>query len=117
MNTEIHTMDSRCPTCRNMQPWSDECRRCGTDLTLLRCLAEESAQLQRTLLASLAAKDDSLAELILQRLTQISPTPMMEQLLQFVKSSTEVRNVSKYSQTAEREIHREHCERFPEAES
>ncbi|MDA1015340.1 MAG: hypothetical protein O3A00_12930 [Planctomycetota bacterium] len=26
----------RCPTCRAQQAWSDECRRCKSDLSLLR---------------------------------------------------------------------------------
>ena len=29
----------RCPTCRAQQVWSDECRRCGSDLSLLRQFA------------------------------------------------------------------------------
>jgi hypothetical protein len=30
----------RCPTCRATQPWSDTCRRCKSDLRLLREFAE-----------------------------------------------------------------------------
>jgi hypothetical protein len=33
----------RCPTCRAEQVWSDTCRRCKSDLQLLRDLAEEYA--------------------------------------------------------------------------
>ena len=29
----------RCPTCRASQSWSNECRRCGSDLSLLRKFA------------------------------------------------------------------------------
>jgi len=29
----------RCPTCRAEQEWSDVCRRCKSDLTLLRAVA------------------------------------------------------------------------------
>ena len=29
----------RCPTCRASQPWSDNCRRCKSDLRLLRDFA------------------------------------------------------------------------------
>ena len=29
----------RCPTCRASQGWSNECRRCGSDLSLLRKVA------------------------------------------------------------------------------
>ena len=83
-NCDMNATDCRCPTCRNVQPWSDECRRCGTDLSLLRRLAEESARLHRVLRAALATKNHSLAELTLKRLMRISPTPMLEQLLRFV---------------------------------
>ncbi len=31
----------RCPTCRAEQVWSDTCRRCKSDLRLLRELADE----------------------------------------------------------------------------
>jgi hypothetical protein len=30
----------RCPTCRAVQEWSESCRRCKTDLRLLRDVAE-----------------------------------------------------------------------------
>lgn len=30
----------RCPTCRAVQPWSEACRRCGSDLRLLRAAAD-----------------------------------------------------------------------------
>jgi hypothetical protein len=38
----------RCPTCRASQPWSDTCRRCRSDLRLLREFAEgyEHARLE-----------------------------------------------------------------------
>jgi hypothetical protein len=38
----------RCPTCRASQPWSDSCRRCKSDLRLLREFAEgyERARLE-----------------------------------------------------------------------
>ena len=84
--SEIHVTECRCPTCRNAQHWSDECRRCGTDLSLLRRLADESGQLHRVLFAALTANDFPLAERTLQRLSEISPTPVMELLLRFVKS-------------------------------
>ena len=33
------TESVRCPTCRASQGWSNECRRCGSDLSLLRKFA------------------------------------------------------------------------------
>jgi hypothetical protein len=43
----------RCPTCRAVQPWSDSCRRCKTDLRLLRELAERFEESRRSCLAEL----------------------------------------------------------------
>lgn len=43
----------RCPTCRAVQPWSDTCRRCKTDLRLVRELAEEFALARRLCLSNL----------------------------------------------------------------
>ena len=34
----------RCPTCRAQQPWSDECRRCKCELTLVRVAWRASRQ-------------------------------------------------------------------------
>jgi hypothetical protein len=49
MNSE--TM--RCPTCRAVQAWSDTCRRCKSDLRLLREVAEEYAALRWHCLSNL----------------------------------------------------------------
>ncbi len=43
----------RCPTCRAAQPWSDACRRCKSDLRLLREAAEEYAALRAGCLSKL----------------------------------------------------------------
>jgi hypothetical protein len=42
-----------CPTCRAAQAWSDTCRRCKSDLRLLREVAEEYAALRRHCLSNL----------------------------------------------------------------
>ena len=42
--------ECRYPTCGAVQSWRDECRRCGTDISLLRRLADESRRLQGELL-------------------------------------------------------------------
>lgn len=49
--TTAETM--RCPTCRAVQVWSDTCRRCKSDLHLLRSLAAEYAALRRKCLSNL----------------------------------------------------------------
>jgi hypothetical protein len=43
----------RCPTCRASQVWSDVCRRCKSDLRLLRELAEKYAALRARCLSNL----------------------------------------------------------------
>jgi hypothetical protein len=50
-STNAGTM--RCPTCRAVQPWSDTCRRCKSDLRLLSELAGEYAALRWHCLANL----------------------------------------------------------------
>ena len=45
----------RCPTCKAKQAWSDTCRRCRCDLTLLRTAAEASRGYRRRCLLLLRA--------------------------------------------------------------
>ncbi len=45
----------RCPTCRALQKWSDTCRRCRSDLRLLRELNDAYQQTRRACLARLRA--------------------------------------------------------------
>jgi hypothetical protein len=42
-----------CPTCRAVQAWSDTCRRCKSDLQLLRQVAEEYTAVRRKCLFNL----------------------------------------------------------------
>lgn len=53
----------RCPTCGARQEWSDACRRCQADLTLLRGLVEEYDRNRRLCLRHLAEgrPDEALA--------------------------------------------------------
>ena len=43
----------RCPTCRASQGWSDTCRRCKSDLLLLREFTEKYAALRARCLSNL----------------------------------------------------------------
>jgi hypothetical protein len=43
----------RCPTCRATQAWSEACRRCKSDLRLLRAVAEHHAALRERCLWNL----------------------------------------------------------------
>ena len=49
------TGDIRCPTCGAMQEWSDACRRCRCDLTLLRRVTEMVQASRRRCLLALRA--------------------------------------------------------------
>jgi hypothetical protein len=44
-----------CPTCHARQPWSDECRRCKCDLTLLRQFRLAAETQRRQCLRELSA--------------------------------------------------------------
>ncbi len=43
----------RCPTCRAVQEWSDTCRRCKSDLTLLRATDASWSQSRRDCLRAI----------------------------------------------------------------
>jgi Flp pilus assembly protein TadD len=43
----------RCPTCRAVQEWSDTCRRCKSDLRLLRAFAQSYNRSRRACLEHL----------------------------------------------------------------
>ena len=47
----------RCPTCGAVQPWSDSCRRCRSDLRLLGEFASAYDRLRRDCLRSLRLGD------------------------------------------------------------
>lgn len=47
--------DVRCPTCGARQAWSDACRRCKCDLSLLRRVTDAVGASRRRCLASLRA--------------------------------------------------------------
>jgi len=46
---------ARCPTCQARQAWSDACRRCHCDLTLLRRVAQSRDRTRRRCLEDLRA--------------------------------------------------------------
>ena len=51
--------EMRCPTCNARQAWSDECRRCKCDLSLLRqCWRTREAQRRRCLRQLRAGRPD-----------------------------------------------------------
>ena len=77
---EVNTEVCRCPTCGATQPWQDECRRCGTELTLLRQLTEEAMELRNDWTIAMSTGDFQKAELIVEQLRTISPTLLCDLL-------------------------------------
>ena len=73
--------DARCPTCGALQEWSDACRRCRCDLTLLRCMSEAAQASRRRCLHAVRAGRSSEAIRHAHRLYAISPDASAARLL------------------------------------
>jgi Flp pilus assembly protein TadD len=71
----------RCPTCRASQPWSDACRRCKSDLRLLREFARAYDQAHREGLDRLRESRSLEAWETARRCVEISPDARSRRLL------------------------------------
>ena len=71
----------RCPTCRATQAWSDECRRCGSNLTLLRRFSNRGTQLRGQCLRALQSNNVRDAVAHSRALFQLHPTDASRRLL------------------------------------
>ena len=71
----------RCPTCRATQPWSDECRRCGSDLTLLRRFSDRCEQLRGQCLLALRSNNARDAVAHSRALCSLRPSEDSKRLL------------------------------------
>ncbi len=74
----------RCPTCRAMQPWSDSCRRCKSDLRLLREFAQAYEQSRRACLDHLRQGRLREAQAAASRCLDLSPDAMSRRLMALV---------------------------------
>lgn len=72
---------ARCPTCGAHQEWSDTCRRCKCDLTLLRSVASAVRFHRRRCLALLQRSSSRDALVHARRLYLLSPDPQAARLL------------------------------------
>jgi len=70
-----------CPTCHARQPWSDECRRCKCDLSLLRQLWRASEAGRRRCLCQLRAGRADRALRHARRYATIAGAPQAARLL------------------------------------
>ncbi len=84
MTPPIDPQTVRCPTCRAMQPWSDTCRRCKSDLRLLREFAEAYEQSRRACLDHLRHGRLREARVAATRCLELSPDPASRRLLALV---------------------------------
>jgi hypothetical protein len=82
--TSIDTETLRCPTCRASQPWSDACRRCKSDLRLLRDFAEGFEQSRRACLDHLQRGRLDRAKAAATRCLEISPDETSRRLMALV---------------------------------
>lgn len=71
----------RCPTCRALQEWSDSCRRCRSDLRLLRAAQEAYDSHRRQCVAHLEAGQPDLALDHALRCAELRPGPESRRLL------------------------------------
>ena len=71
----------RCPTCGARQGWSDTCRRCRSDLSLLVSLADQWRRCRRQALAELAAGHLAAALELARRCHEIAPGAQSRRLL------------------------------------
>jgi hypothetical protein len=71
----------RCPTCRLTQEWSDQCRRCKSDLRLLRETAETTRRARERCLLALHAGRHREAERLANRYHELRPSADSRRLL------------------------------------
>jgi hypothetical protein len=71
----------RCPTCRASQAWSDSCRRCKSDLRLLREFARAHDEARRECLERLKEGRTSEARGAARRCLELSPDAHSRRLL------------------------------------
>ena len=81
LQPSIDPTNVRCPTCRANQPWSDTCRRCKSDLRLLREFARAYEIDRQACLAALRDGRPREAELAARRCLGISPDAEGRRLL------------------------------------
>jgi len=70
-----------CPTCRARQEWTDQCRRCRSDLSLLRRVAEHCRLARTAALAALKKGRWLVALAHAQRAFALNPQPESRRLL------------------------------------
>jgi hypothetical protein len=75
------SVSCRCPACRATQDWSEECRRCGADMWMLREVAQAAEAAQRNCLLAVASGQYGEARHMAKRLVRLRPNERATQLL------------------------------------
>lgn len=78
----------RCPTCRARLDGSDQCRRCGLELTLLQAVDRASNAAIGRAIGRLADGDQAGAILDLEQARRLSGDPLVPVLLGFARTRT-----------------------------
>jgi hypothetical protein len=71
----------RCPTCNAVQAWSDECRRCKSDLRFLRHVVESRQLHRESALVALRRGHYAAALIEAQQAYDLYPDPDSKRLL------------------------------------
>ncbi len=77
----------RCPTCGLIQNWDVQCRRCGSDLTLLKRCADNWFALLQELCSDLNKEDFQSAHSVALKACCLVETPVLKQILDFIEES------------------------------
>jgi len=77
----VAAIDCRCPACQAEQAWSDACRRCQCDLTLLRATAASWERRRRGCLAHLRRGETAAALAAAEACWRIAPNAPARRLL------------------------------------
>jgi hypothetical protein len=80
VRTAPMTVEMRCPTCNAQQAWSDECRRCKCDLSLLHRLWRRRRRLRDACLRRLRAGRPAEARAYAEQYRSLSPDDGMRLL-------------------------------------
>lgn len=78
---DFQTDPVRCPTCGAVQAWSDTCRRCRSDLRLLRAVHEAYQQTRLACLARLRTGEHRSALRLARRCHELSASSDSARLL------------------------------------
>ena len=105
-NSQFDLTTVCCPTCGQHQEWHTECKRCGSDLTLLLQAAEHWFLLQSNVAKAMLAGNRSQARQYLYEAIAICPTPPLQTLIRFL-TTTEFHSIPEASDSLDENMQQE----------